>query len=215
MNKLQKNSMIVLGILLCLVAIAMILEMLNLSIFDFILPVIGIALIVYNRINSSAFARNTGLVLLLPGCVYVIMRIFPVLYTYSAVLYAFSFLVLFVLFYILYRKSIFAVLAIFILLYICTVMAYAFSADKYEMYGYIFMAISAILLILYFVKRAKNGIMPLILAIFAYLCGVVNLLVSARIIDNMIYSVSVAGILLITGMTVIIYSINKSKDKED
>ena len=71
-------------------------------------------------------------------------------------------------------------------------MAYAFSADKYEMYGYIFMTISAVLLMLYFLQKAKRGIIPVILAVFAYLCGVVNLLMSAKIIDNKIYSVSVA-----------------------
>lgn len=215
MNKLQKNSMVILGILLCISAATIVLEMINLSIFDFILPVAGIGLLVYARINNSAFARNTGLVFLLPGCVYVLMRVFPFLYTYSSVLYAFAFLVLFVILYIIYKKTIFAVLAIFLLLFICSFMAYAFSADKYEMYGYSFMAISAVLLILYFMKRAKNGSMTVILAVFAYLCGVVNLLMSAKIIDNKIYSVSVAGVLLITGMTVIVYSMKKTNDKED
>lgn len=215
MNKLQKNFMLLLGILMCVVAATMVLELVNLSIYDFLFPIAGISLFVYDRFTGSAFARNVGLVLLIPGCAYVLLEIFPVLMGYAFVVYAVALLILFVIFYILYRKNVFVVLSILDFIGICAVMAEKVSDNLYEMYGYIFMAISAILLIVYFIKRTKIGVLPILFAVFSYLCGLVNFLASAEIINYTVHSVSLAGILLVTGLTVIIYSIHKSKDKED
>ncbi len=215
MSKLQKNIMIMLGILMCIVAATMVLELVNLSIYDFI-PVIGaVALLVYDRFTGSAIARNIGLVLLLPGCASVLLKVLPMLSAYAYIIYAVSLFILFIIFYILYRKNVFAVLTILDFLSICVVMASWFSADTYEMYGYIFMSVSAVLLILYFIRRTTIGILPLLFAIFSYFCGLVNFLTSAKIINKTVYSVSSALILLAAGLTVIIYSIHKSKDKED
>lgn len=215
MNKLQKNLMLLLGILMCVVAATMVLELVNLSITDFLFPVAGISLLVYDRFTGSPLARNVGLVLLLPGCGYAILKISPALSGYAWVVYAIALLVLFVVFYILYRKNIFAVLSILDFIGICAVMAEKVSDNLYEMYGYVFMAISAILLVVYFIKRTKIGVLPILFAVFSYLCGLVNFLTSAKVINYTVHSVSLAGILLVTGLTVIIYSIHKSKDKED
>lgn len=215
MSKLQKNIMILLGITMCVAAVTMVLELINLSIYDFVPVIAGVALLVYDRFTRSAIVRNIGLVLLLPGCAYVLLRVLPVLYSYSFIVYALAFFLLFMVFYILYRHNVFAVLTIIDFLGICAAMASWFSSDTYEMYGYIFMAISAVLLILYFIKRTKIGLLPLIFAIFSYFCGLVNFLASAKIIDDTVHSVSGALILLVAGLTVIIYSIHKAKDKED
>lgn len=215
MNKLQKNLMVLLGALMCVAAATMFLGLVNLNIYDFLFPIAGIALLIYDRFAGSAVARNIGLVLLLPGCAYVLLKIFPALTGYAFVVYAVALLVLFVIFYILYRKNVFAVLSILDFIGICAVMAEKVSSNTYEMYGYIFMAISAILLVVYFIRRKKIGVLPILFAVFSYLFGLVNFLTSAKIINDTVHSVSLAGVLLVTGLTVIIYSIHKSKDKED
>ena len=215
MNKIQKNIMVMIGILMCIGAVTMVLELVNLSLYDFVFVIAGLSLLIYDRFTGSALARNIGLVALLPGCSYVLLKIFPALSVYSLAVYLVSLFILFVIFYILYRKNTFAVLSLLAFLAICGVMAMWFSADSYEMYGYVFMAISTVLLVVYFLKRKKIGLLPLLFAVFSYFCGLINFIASAKLINDKIYSVSVAATLLVAGLTVISYSIYKSKDKED
>lgn len=211
MNNLKKNLLVVTGGVLCVIALGIFLGIFGYNVVDFAL-LIAAAFVLYMAMKYKNIALRNISVFYLPFSIAATIDIIfniPFVYFVSSLMFALT--LSFAAMYVLYRRDLFAYafvasLGIGIFLILSVLMK-----NKILLSAYLFMVLGLISLILYLINYKKWGNIPLFVSIILYLYSALNLLLYKGIIAGSLYTASNAAILLLAGVSIIVYVFKTEK----
>lgn len=211
--KIQKIMSVILGGLLLIIGTVFLFNTLSVSPKQWILPVLGLVLLVCGIKSKNKVVVSLGLAGTLFGASGVIAHLL-LHYQFHLVLYFGTATILLFVFAYAYKNTWFGVLGILSSAVTIFKLLACFDISSNLREAYLLICIATVLVVFFIISYEKFGYLPLVAGILLYLLSVPKFLENARYISNDLSDVISACLLIFAGV-VLVFKVYKSGTKEN
>jgi len=214
MMKVQKIIPVLFGVLLILFGCNILFDSLSISPRVWILPVLGLALLIFGINSKNKVLRDIGIFLLIMG-ISVVVNILFIHYDYSRVFYLAVISLALFLISIFRRNGMFVLLATFALMISGIMFTDIIEISETLKSAYTMIIIATAFIVLFTVKSEKLGYIPLVAGLLCYLMSLPRFLIHAGYINQSIAQIISAAILIVAGMVLVIFVYKKAAKENE
>jgi len=212
----NKLFLCTIGVIFLIAGLGKSLEMLNISFSSVVLFMIGASFFYfYRKLNNKIFLYLSCFFIPI-GIAYFVISVFRVSDAINFLLIYSSLACAFFCTYLISKRKLFLCITLAIIMFALHVFTNAHQNMSKAIIGYDCFYLGILMIFLFIFEHKSFGYIPLNLAIFSYIGGVLNFLNTFNIISPIVYKLLLSVVFIFIGSLLISYSFIKSKtDKKE